>query len=205
MSRQIENLGRTLRPPWPGVAFAHVALAGRSNVGKSSLLNRLLGRRKLAGVGKTPGKTRSLQFFLVDGRFVLVDLPGYGWARVSRSLRQRWDSSIEDYLRSTPELAGVLVLVDGRLEEPSPLDLQLVEWLEARSIPWLPVFTKADKVGRGKRGAIEAAWCRASGAPRAALLWTSASTGEGIEGLWERIDEQVAARELEASPAPPVE
>jgi GTP-binding protein len=127
----------------------HVAVAGRSNVGKSSLLNRLVGQKKLAKVSSTPGKTRALNFFLVNNRYYLVDLPGYGYAKVARSIKEQWGKLIEKYLESEPRLAGMVFLLDCR-RDPAPDDIQLLTWLADRSLPVMVAVTKADKLGRDK-------------------------------------------------------
>lgn len=124
-----------------------VALAGRSNVGKSTLLNRLVGQKNLAKVSSTPGKTRSLNFFLINNRFYLVDLPGYGYAKVSKSLKDEWGKLIETYLRSADKLTGLVLLLDVR-RDVNDDDLQMLEWLSQRSLPVLAVVTKTDKVSR---------------------------------------------------------
>ena len=128
-----------------------VAVAGRSNVGKSSLLNKLVGQRKLAKVSSTPGKTRSLNFFLIDEQYYLVDLPGYGYAKVSRSLKDEWGRLIEKYLNSEKRLAGLIFLLDCR-RDPGEEDFQLLEWLAERGLPVMVAVTKADKLGRDKLG-----------------------------------------------------
>lgn len=124
-----------------------IAVAGRSNVGKSSLLNKLVGEKKLAKVSGTPGRTRALNFFLVNERFYLVDLPGYGYAKVSKSLRAQWGRLIEDYLTTGRELSGLVLLLDCR-RDPTDEDYQLVEWLAARRLPALIALTKSDKLNR---------------------------------------------------------
>lgn len=138
----------------------HVAVAGRSNVGKSSLLNAYFGQKNIAKVSATPGKTRALNFFLVNDKFYMVDLPGYGYAKVAKSLKQTWSGLIEDYLRKEKRLIGLLLLIDSR-REVSPDDDQLIDWLSARKTPVLTILTKADKLGRGalmsKQAAIEKA------------------------------------------------
>lgn len=184
---RVELIGRSLVPPWPGGGLPQIAIAGRSNVGKSSLVNRLLGRKDVAAVGKSPGKTKGLHFYAVDDAFVLVDLPGYGYAKVSKDLRGLWGRAISDYVREAGALVGVIVLLDGRLDPPSPLDLQLMQWLDQIGRIWMPVYTKADKVGRGKRGAIAASLRRAAGRPDLDPLWTSSVTDEGVEELWAQI------------------
>lgn len=129
--------------------LAQVAVAGRSNVGKSSLLNWLLGRN-LARVAKAPGKTRMLNFFLVNRAFFLVDLPGYGFAKVGRALREEWGRELGAYLATEERLAGVMTLIDIR-HGPTDLDLDLQELLLATHRERLVVLTKADKVNRNHR------------------------------------------------------
>lgn len=145
----------------PADSRPQIALAGRSNVGKSSLFNRLVGHRNLALVSATPGKTRLLNFFLVNERFYLVDLPGYGYAKVSRSQSKSWGKLIEQYLTKSPRLAGLLLLLDSR-REPTPEDRQLLEWLAVRGVPVLAVITKSDKVNKDqlkrKVRQVETAW-----------------------------------------------
>lgn len=131
----------------PADTRLQIALAGRSNVGKSSLLNKLVGQRSLALVSGTPGKTRLLNFFLVNERFYLVDLPGYGYAKVSRTVSQSWGKLVEQYLTKSPRLAGLLLLLDSR-RDPTPEDRQLLDWLAVRGTPVLAVITKSDKVNK---------------------------------------------------------
>jgi GTP-binding protein len=122
-----------------------IAFAGRSNVGKSTLLNSLVGRRKLAKVSSTPGKTRSINFYLVNNRYYFVDLPGYGYAKVPEKVRLSWQKLVEDYLTGSPHLIGLILILDGR-RELTPQDRQLVEWLSIRRLPVLAVVTKSDKL-----------------------------------------------------------
>ncbi len=124
-----------------------IAVAGRSNVGKSSLLNRLVGQKKLAKVSSTPGKTRALNFFLINDKYYLVDLPGYGYAKVSKSIKDQWGKLIEQYLNEESRIAGMVFLLDCR-REPAEEDLQLLSWLSDRSLPVMVAVTKADKLGR---------------------------------------------------------
>lgn len=134
-------------PQLPKDTLPQVALAGRSNVGKSTLLNRLVGQKNLAKVSGTPGKTRSLNFFLVNGAFYLVDLPGYGFAKVSKSLRAQWGKMIAEYLTKGEQLVGLVLLLDVR-REVTDEDVMLLEWLAARQLPVMAVITKTDKVNR---------------------------------------------------------
>jgi GTP-binding protein len=123
------------------------AFVGRSNVGKSSLINSLVKRKKLAHTSNTPGKTRSINYFVVNDLFYLVDLPGYGFAKVSKSERLQWQKMIEEYLLNSPELKVLFVLTDIR-HGPQKSDLQLIEWLKANSIPYKIIATKADKLSK---------------------------------------------------------
>lgn len=130
---------------------AQIAVAGRSNVGKSTLLNVLIGGPKVARVSGTPGKTRSLNFFLVNDRFYLVDLPGYGYAKAPREVRKQLKQLIEDYLTDNDRLAGLVLLLDCR-RDMTDEDMQLVAWLTDRALPTLAVVTKTDKLNRDKVG-----------------------------------------------------
>lgn len=132
---------------YPAGELPEVALAGRSNVGKSSLLNKLCGRKSLARTSNTPGRTRLINFFLVNGLFHLVDLPGYGYAKVSASERESWRKMVESYLTTRKSLKGVALLVDSR-HQPTDLDLQMHDWLRCWTIPAVVVATKADKLSR---------------------------------------------------------
>lgn len=131
----------------PKDRLPQVALAGRSNVGKSTLLNRMVGQKNLAKVSGTPGKTRSLNFFLVNEKFYLVDLPGYGFAKVSKTLREQWGKLIEEYLTTGEHLVGLVLLLDVR-RDVTDEDFMLLDWLAARHLPALAVITKTDKVSR---------------------------------------------------------
>jgi len=126
-----------------------IGFAGRSNVGKSSLLNKLAGRKKLAKVSSTPGKTRSINFFLVNDRFYFVDLPGYGFAKVPKVEKEKWVKLVESYLTDNPNLIGLLLLLDCR-RDPNDDDEQLIDWMKVNDIPGLAVITKADKLNRDK-------------------------------------------------------
>ncbi len=129
-----------------------VAFAGRSNAGKSSAINALTGRRDLARTSRTPGRTRLLNFFSLDDDRRLVDLPGYGYAKVSRAMSREWGILVGAYLESRESLAGVVVLMDIR-HPLTALDQTLVEWCLAADVPVLAVLTKADKLARGRRAA----------------------------------------------------
>jgi GTP-binding protein len=131
----------------PESELPEIAFAGRSNVGKSSLLNRLVRRKAFARVSRTPGRTREINFFRVNSSFVLADLPGYGYARISKEKKADWKPLIEGYLRSTPQLAGVVQLLDIR-REPSEDDASMLDYLAELELPTVVVLTKSDKVSR---------------------------------------------------------
>ena len=160
-----------------------VAVSGRSNVGKSSLLNALAGRRGLAKVSARPGKTRSLNFFRLSPTARLVDLPGYGFARVSPAEQQRWRRFMEEYLEAREQLAGLVQLVDCR-HAPTAQDRQMVDWLRHRELPFIVVLTKIDKIGRGARARAAAGAREALAlAGEDALCFFSSATGEGRKEL----------------------
>ncbi|MBV6520613.1 MAG: putative GTP-binding protein EngB [Gemmatimonadaceae bacterium] len=145
--RQLQFLGgMATAGGWrPDSRLPEIAFAGRSNVGKSSLLNLLLNRRKFARVSNTPGRTREINFFEVNGQFILVDLPGYGYARISKERRSEWKPLIEGYLRHATLLRGVVLLLDVR-RDPSPEDMMMIEFLADTGIPTLIAVTKTDKL-----------------------------------------------------------
>jgi len=185
------TLERTVYTPGQLAAIGEpqIALAGRSNVGKSSLINCLAGRRKsLAKVSATPGKTRSLNFYLVEGHnLCLVDLPGYGYARCSKSERDKWASLIERYLETTgPSLTAVTMLLDCRLT-PQKLDLDLAAWLHRLRIAIVPVLTKADKCNQTERAARVREWQTLLAGVTPILF--SSKTGLGRDALWAKFFE----------------
>jgi len=170
--------------------YPQVAVAGRSNVGKSSLLNWLF-QRRLAKVAKAPGKTRTLNFFLVNSSFYVVDLPGYGYAKVARQLREEWGQELARYLLEEQRVAGVVTLIDIR-HGPTALDLDLQEMLSSAGRERVVVLTKADKLSRGQRATM-----RREVQQRldlAALpLAVSVNAGEGRRELLAEIDGLVSA------------
>lgn len=149
--RRAEFLVSAAKPPeYPRGGLPEVAFLGRSNVGKSSLINTLLNRRRLAQTSRTPGKTRRINFFSVNSGFLFVDLPGYGYARVSRSVHASWEKMVESYLSARTELCGSILLVDLR-HPPTPQDLQMKSWLDHRRLAVIVVGTKADKFSSSRR------------------------------------------------------
>src|SRR5947209_14610377 len=147
--RSVEFLGGTAeKDGWrPPADLPELAFAGRSNVGKSSLLNALVRRKSLARVSKTPGRTREINFFRINDTFVLVDLPGYGYARISKERKADWKPLIQSYLKRTPQLAGIVLLLDIR-HEPSDDDRAMLDFLADVEIPTIVALTKADKLNK---------------------------------------------------------
>lgn len=134
----------------PDLKIPEYALIGRSNVGKSSLINFITGVKDLAHISKKPGKTRSLNIFEIDSEWALTDLPGYGYAHVSKSQRRKWDKELWQYLRLRPNLMCAMVLVDASIP-PQSIDLQFMEELAVNGVPWVLVFTKVDKIKKSGR------------------------------------------------------
>ncbi|MEJ5364139.1 MAG: ribosome biogenesis GTP-binding protein YihA/YsxC [Desulfosoma sp.] len=171
---------------YPREDLPEVAFAGRSNVGKSSLINAILGRKKLVRTSATPGRTQTLNFFRINDAFFFVDLPGYGYAKVPQKVRDQWGPMVEKYLTSRSQLVGLVHIMDLR-HPPTPDDVQLWNWLHTAGIPAVPVLTKADKVPRGRRQAQLHAAARILGVDPAAILVFSAVTREGVDALWRKI------------------
>ena len=161
-----------------------LAFAGRSNVGKSSVINRLVNRKNFARVGASPGKTSQINYFKIDGKLYLVDLPGYGYAKVSKTERDRWGKLMESYL-SGGSVSHIFMLIDIR-HEPTAADKQMLEWIIYYGIPFTLIATKADKLSRSKRQQAANANAKLLGAPPWALCY-SAETGDGREELVARI------------------
>ena len=166
----------------PQTTLPEVAFAGRSNVGKSSLLNKLVRRKAFARVSNTPGRTREINFFEVNGQFVLADLPGYGYARISKERRAEWRPLIESYLRRSVNLRGVVQLLDVR-RDPSGEDLQMLEFLAEVGAPTIVAITKVDKLSRAAIGKRIGDITAALGLDDDQVIPFSAVTGMGRDEL----------------------
>lgn len=176
------------RSHWPSDGRPEVAFLGRSNVGKSSLINSLLLRKGLARTSNTPGRTQSINFFLINESFYFADLPGYGYARVSKTMRQDWGKMAEEYLAERSELALFVQLIDAR-HEPTALDKQLNEWLLFNGKTPIAVATKADKLSRNE---LEKSLKTARGIfSNTKIIAYSAQTGVGRDELWGEINRAV--------------
>jgi GTP-binding protein len=181
------ELEKRCRDPkeFPRFHLPEIAFAGRSNVGKSSLINTLLTRKRLVAVSSTPGKTRAIDFFRVNDAFRFVDLPGYGYAKVPKTVQDAWKKLIDAYLVNRETLVSVVWILDIR-RELSELDRMLYDWLCSYSIPYIPVCTKADKLSLGERSKRKES-LRKSLDQDAEMVLFSAKTGLGKDVLWKRM------------------
>jgi GTP-binding protein len=174
----------------PDSSLPEVAFAGRSNVGKSSLLNSLVRRKSIARVSKTPGRTREINFFCINSDFVLVDFPGYGYARVSKDKKSEWRPMIESYLRRTTQLRGIVLLLDIR-REPSDDDRAMLDFLAEMEVPTIVALTKKDKLSKVAAAEQAAMISRVLGVPSEQIIPFSSHTGEGRLELLGAITELV--------------
>jgi GTP-binding protein len=175
------------RGGWPEVAFG-----GRSNVGKSSLINTLLGKRNLVRTSKTPGLTRKLNFFAVNNAFFFVDFPGYGYAKVPVAVRKSWEPMVETYLTTRDQLAGMVVVVDVR-RPPTEMDLTLIEYLQSHGIPAIVAATKVDKLSGNQLAARKQETGRLVGS--VPLVLFSSHDGRGRNELWKLISSLIAGEQ----------
>jgi GTP-binding protein len=188
--RNVEFIGGMAeRHGWrPESSLPEVAFAGRSNVGKSSLLNTLVRRKSFARVSRTPGRTREINFFRINNEFVLVDLPGYGYARISKERKAEWRPMIESYLRRTTQLRGIVLLLDIR-RDPSDDDRAMLDFLAETEVPTIVALTKLDKLSKIAGQAQAAGIARSLHLEPQQVIPFSAQTGEGRVELLEAIVE----------------
>ncbi len=170
------------RPGRPEIAFA-----GRSNVGKSSLINSLLGRRNLVKTSSKPGRTQTINFFLINDTFYFVDLPGYGYAKVPMEVRKNWGPMVEQYLKTRQGLRAVVVILDIR-RKPNQGDYDLFAWLTHQSIPQIVVLTKADKLKSNKQAQRRTMIAEDLSKDFASLILFSATSGLGKQELWKTVE-----------------
>jgi GTP-binding protein len=173
---------------YPPGDLPEIAFAGRSNVGKSSLINTLVNRKKLVKTSSTPGRTQLINFFKINQVMYFVDLPGFGYAKVPAAVRKKWGPMVERYIAARSNLLGLVVLLDIR-REPGSGENDLMDWLEHYRIPYLPVITKSDKLSKNKQIGRRAAIAKKLGMDAGNLILFSAKTRLGVPDLWEAITE----------------
>jgi GTP-binding protein len=172
---------------YPSPYRAEVAFAGRSNVGKSSLINRLLARKKLVRTSSTPGRTQTLNFFLINGSFYFVDLPGYGYAKAPMAVRKSWGPMVEEYLKTRQGLCAVVVILDVR-RLPDQADHDLLAWLAHYNIPEILVLTKTDRLKKNKQAHQRRLIAMDLSKDPSSLILFSAATGLGKQELWKAVE-----------------
>jgi len=172
---------------YPVEELPEIAFAGRSNVGKSSLINTLVNRKKLVKTSSTPGRTQLINFFDINHRLVFVDLPGYGYARVPVAVKKKWGPMIETYFSTRKTLAGIVLIMDIR-RTPKVEELNFLDWLKLYEIPGVLILTKADKLSKTKQKARERAIAKALSVHEDDLILFSAKTRKGRESVWEAIE-----------------
>jgi GTP-binding protein len=175
----------------PTGQIPEIAFSGRSNVGKSSLINTLINRKGIAKTSSTPGRTQSINFIDINNSLYFVDLPGYGYARVPDSVKKDWRQLIEGYLEKRENLKLVILIIDSR-RDPREEEAQFADWLKLNGISYAVVITKIDKLKKGKRLKSYSAWQKFLGVEN--VLPFSAVTGEGKGGIWSIIEQHLNAK-----------
>ena len=178
---------------YPAPDLPEIAFAGRSNVGKSSLINALVNRKNLVRTSSTPGRTQLINFFNVNGMFTLVDLPGYGFARVPLAVKKAWGPMMATYFAKRTNLRGVVLILDVR-RIPVAEDAQMLQWFRAYDIPAVLVVTKCDKVSRNEQQKQADVIARTLGVMKGDLCFFSALTKDGTEEIWKRIERLLSAQ-----------
>jgi len=180
---------------YPPVNFPEIAFAGKSNVGKSSLINVLVNRKRLVKTSTTPGRTQLINFFDINGSMTFVDLPGYGYAKVPASIKKSWKPMIETYLSERPTLKVVVLIMDIR-RIPDEKDLYLINWLAHYQIPTIPILTKTDKLKTSQQARQLTLASATTGIPKDRFILFSAKTRTGKEQIWEAIERKCHAATL---------
>lgn len=177
---------------YPSANFSEIAFSGRSNVGKSSLINTLLNRKRLVKTSSTPGRTQLINFFLINSAFCFVDLPGYGYARVPASVQKKWGPMIETYLLIRDTLKGVVLIMDIR-RTPGIEELELIAWFSHFDIPAILILTKADKLSKAKQIKRQLAIAEILEVDKDNLILFSAKTGRGKNDVWDAVEKLIRA------------
>lgn len=197
--RLSEHLTTAVSPDgYPLSELPEIAMVGRSNVGKSSLINFLTGRKSLARIGNTPGKTRVINFYNVEDKLLLVDLPGYGYAKVSESEKNRWGKIIETYLNTREQLCGMIMLTDIR-HKPTQQDIIMYQWIRSMGKPYVIVATKADKIAKAHYAKQIAQIRLTLGlVPEIPVIPVSVTKRTGLINVWKEIEKIVPGLEMTA-------
>ena len=174
---------------FPREGIPEVVFTGRSNVGKSSLINRLAGHGKLARTSSTPGKTQSINYYRLNRTYFFVDLPGFGYAKAGKFAVQKWKDLIERYFHKQSTIALVIQLVDSRMP-PTDMDIQLAEWLDELQLPRIVVATKSDKLSNNQKG-LQSSRISKSMEGRS-IVMSSAKTGEGCREIWKQVQQAIS-------------
>lgn len=191
------KMSATKRQQYPVEGLPEIALVGRSNVGKSSCVNALLNRRNFARTSQTPGKTRTINFYLINNEFYFVDLPGYGYAKVAKAEKDKWGNIMESYLEDRQELCAIFLLVDIR-HEPTNDDVMMYEWIKHFGYECVVIATKADKISRGqyqKHTSIIRKKLQLEKGEK--IIPLSASKKTGVEDVWNEIISQYTKKGYE--------
>ena len=175
---------------YPPVILPEIAFTGRSNVGKSSLINTLVNRKRLVKTSSTPGRTQLINFFNINNAFSFVDLPGFGYAKVPESIKRTWGPMVETYLLNRKTLRGVVLIMDIR-RMPGPHELDFIEWLRYHTIPTILILTKADKLSKSKQMNQHIAITKILGTHRDDLILFSAKTRMGKDATWVEIEQLI--------------
>lgn len=173
---------------YPPPDYPEIGFAGRSNVGKSSLINTLVQRKRLVKTSSTPGRTQLINFFLINASIMMVDLPGYGYAKVPKSVQKQWGPMVEAYIDQRASLKAMVVLLDLRRTPPGVEEHSLIDWLRQYPIQVIPVLTKADKLSKTNQIKQRRAIAQSLSMTEDALLLFSAKTGLGKDALWQRLE-----------------
>ena len=171
---------------YPPTGLPEIAFSGRSNVGKSSLINKLLNRKRLVKTSSTPGRTQLINFFSINSVFCFVDLPGYGYAKVPASVRKKWGPMIEKYLLTRETLKGVVLIMDIR-RTPGMEELQFIDWLGSFDIPAILILTKVDKLSKTKQTKQMIIIAETLNVDKNNLILFSAKTGRGKDDVWDAV------------------
>ncbi len=171
---------------YPPGELPEIAFAGRSNVGKSSLINTLINRKRLVKTSSTPGRTQLINFFVINKMYSFVDLPGYGYAKVPAAIRKTWGPMIETYLSTREALKGVVLIMDIR-RTPGHEETNFIDWLGSLNIPTLPILTKADKLSKTKQIKQRASIARSLSVDKENLILFSAKSRQGKDAVWDSI------------------